>query len=177
MCNRSCFKERKPEIFRITTDHIDQAYLNAAGWLPSFGDWSESLNFDPNGKGSFHATEEGDACFNSYISSNALTGGHSTSRKSNAYLFEIEEMHVFSIHIECSTFYIILKTCFAMKDSNTELVVLLSYYVKYLLISHISYFLHEITTERSRFGFSHLHQSFCCPMSSFVFTKTAKFIQ
>ena len=43
-----------------------------------------------------------------------------------------------SIQICCGLFYIILKTCSTIKDSNPDLVLLLSYHLKYLIISHIS---------------------------------------
>ena len=91
------------------------------------------------------------------------------------YLFN--EIQIYTIQICCTLLYIILKTYFFIKDSNSDLVHLLFYHVKYLLISQISQLWHVIPFERSSSGISHLRQSSSHPMSSFVFMKSAKFIR
>ena len=74
-----------------------------------------------------------------------------------------------SIQICCSLFCVILNRCFVIKESNPDLVHLLSYHIKYLVMLHISQFCHMITFERGRSGISHLHQSPCYPSSSMTF--------
>ena len=81
-----------------------------------------------------------------------------------------------SIQICSTLFYILLKACFAIKDINTDLVLLLSDHLKYLLISHIWQLWHVITYERDSAGLSDLRQSFCHPMSWFVFMNSEMFI-
>ena len=64
-----------------------------------------------------------------------------------------------SIQIYCILFCPTSKRCFVLKGRNQELVPLLSYHVKYLVISHIWQLWHPITFERGGSGISHHRQS------------------
>ena len=63
-------------------------------------------------------------------------------------------------------FYILLKTCFAIKDINPDLVLLLSNLVKYFLISHTWQLWHMRTLEPGLSEISDLRQS--PPVSSWI---------
>ena len=92
------------------------------------------------------------------------------------FMHLLNENQYISIQICCSLFCIILNRCFVIKESNPDLVPLLSYHVKYLVISHISQLWHMITFERMRSGISHLRQSSCYRMSSMTFINSSIFI-
>ena len=92
------------------------------------------------------------------------------------FMHLLNENQYISIQICCSLFCIVLNRCFVIKESNPDLVPLLSYHVKYLVISHISQLWHMITFERSRSGISHIRQSSCYPMSSMTFINLSIFI-
>ena len=93
--------------------------------------------------------------------------------------------HVYSIKINvylsiqtcCNLFCFIFNTCFVVKNSNPDLVLLLSHRVKYLFIWHISQLWHVTTFEQGCSGISNLHQSCCYLLSSFVFIDSAKLIR
>ena len=92
------------------------------------------------------------------------------------FMHLLNENQYISIQICCSLFCIILNRCFVIKESNPDLVPLLSYQVKYLVISHIWQLWHPITFELGCSGNSHLRQSFCYPIFSFIFMNSAIFI-
>ena len=81
----------------------------------------------------------------------------------------LNENQYISIQICCNLFCVILNRCFVIKESNPDLVPLLSYHIKYLVMSYISQLCHMITFERGGSRISHLHQSPCYPSSSMTF--------
>ena len=81
-------------------------------------------------------------------------------------------MHLFNdnqhitIQICCGLFYILLKTCFTIEDSNLDLPLSLSCHVKCLLISEISRLWH-VTTERKYDDWRWIWWPFCTHKDSF----------
>ena len=64
------------------------------------------------------------------------------------FLHLFNENQYIWFQICCSLLCIILNKCFVIKERNSDLVPLLSYHVKYLVISHSWQLLHMITFER-----------------------------
>ena len=85
------------------------------------------------------------------------------------FLHLFNENQYIWFQICCSLLCIILNSCFVIKERNSDLVPLLSYHVKYLVISHSWQLLHMITFERGLSVISHICQSSCYPMSSMTF--------
>ena len=90
------------------------------------------------------------------------------------FLHLLHENQYIWIQICCSLLCIILNRCFVIKERNSDLVPLLTYHVKYLVISHIWQLWHMITFERGRSVISHFCQPCCYPMCSMTFINLSK---
>ena len=97
---RSCFKDKKPQIFRVKKD-IRDTYFNASDWLPSFKDYSLHISTD-NYCYSKSSLVIGDSHFEPFVVGNLLAAGDEYCSDEKFYNFEIEDMNIFSIHM-CDT--------------------------------------------------------------------------